>query len=314
MQRVKSKYAVPRVGSEIVVPGSIANLGPGFDTLALAVSLYLKVRVTRVIDDGDGRLTCRFGDAPPLGHNHIRRAFDAFPAKRGRRPSLEVEVTSDIPQRAGLGSSAAAAIAGLRLRELVDGPVDPDEMLSAAFRLDRHPDNVAAALLGGLTSSSVSDGRVSVARWRWPEEWRLIVATPDVPLLTSASRRVLPKKVSLADAVFNLQRVALLLGAVESGRPAGLRAALADRLHQPYRQRVVPGLREALALRHPDVMGVCLSGAGPSVVVFARRRFGAAAEALAAVYRKARVPCSIRTLKAHPGSDGGTFPGSEGDE
>lgn len=285
---------------EIVVPASIGNLGPGFDTLSLAVSLYLRVHVTRRIDDGRGRLITRFLDGLPAGQNRIERAFEALPARSKRLASLEVEVRSDIPQRAGLGSSAAATIAGLRLRELVDGRRPADELMSTAFSLERHPDNAAAALFGGLTTSCVmAGGRVAVGRWKWPASWRVLVATPDAGLATAQSRRVLPATVPLADAVFNLQRVARLLAAVQSRHAADLAGAFEDRCHQSYRQALVPGLRHALALNHPDVLGVCLGGAGPSVVVVARRNLAAISRLLGAIYEKEGLACTVRTLRVH---------------
>jgi homoserine kinase len=297
MQRVKRPC-------EIVVPASIANLGPGLDTLGLAVGLYLRVRVTAVIEDGRGRLACRFLDGPLGGPNRIQRAFTALGPVRRRSPSLEVEIQSDIPKRAGLGSSAAATIAGLRLREMLDGPRSGDEILSAASKIEGHPDNAAAALFGGVTSCCRrDDGTIAIARWPWPSGWRVIVATPEVELPTSVSRRALPKAIPLADAVFNVQRVALLLGALQSGRVPDMREALRDRAHQPYRQRLVPGLRRLLALRHPDVIGICLSGAGPSVAAFAAGNAAGVEKVIAQVYAKERIPCTVRIVKVHREGD-----------
>ncbi len=289
---------------DIVVPASIANIGPGLDTLGLAVGLYLRVRVTAIIEDGRGRLACRFLDGPLGGPNRIQRAFTALAPARRRSPSLEVEVQSDIPKRAGLGSSAAATIAGLRLREMLEGPRSGDEILSAASKIEGHPDNAAAALFGGVTSCCRrDDGTIAVAKWPWPSGWRVIVATPEVELATAVSRRALPKSIPLADAVFNVQRVALLLGAVQSGRVKDMREALRDRAHQPYRQRLVPGLRQLLALRHPDVIGICLSGAGPSVAAFASGNAAGVEKLIAQVYAKERIPCTVRIVKVHREGD-----------
>jgi homoserine kinase len=284
----------------IRVPGSIGNLGPGFDTLGLAVSLYLRVRVRRKIDDGRGRLVTHYARPRPPGEDGIAHAFHAEPFRTRRPASLEIDVASDIPERAGLGSSAAAAIAGLRLRGLVDGPCSTDDMLRAACRIEHHPDNAAASLFGGLTSSSVADdGSVTVARWRWPASWKLVIATPDVPLSTDESRRALPAAIPQRDVVFNLQRLALLLHAVEHRDAVKMAGALADRVHQPYREPLVPALKQILDLRHPDVLGVCLSGAGPSVLAVARRNAEGVARALAAIYRRERVRCTIRAQRAH---------------
>jgi homoserine kinase len=293
-----------RVTRDLRVPASIGNVGPGFDTLGLAVALYLTIRVRQIADDGRGRLVCRFINGAPSGQNRIEQAFHALAPKRARRPSVAVEVRSDIPQRAGLGSSAAATIAGLRLRELSDGRRSSQDLVRVACELEGHPDNAAAAFFGGLTSSCVTDtGDVRVARWNWPRAWRVVVATPDMPLSTSASRRVLPKRIPLEDAVFNLQRVALLLAAVRDRDPDALSEALRDRCHQPYRQALVPQLRRALDLQHPDLLGVCLGGAGPSVVAIARRHAPDVARAVGALYRRGRVPCTVRTLTVHQGNN-----------
>jgi homoserine kinase len=282
------------------VPASIGNVGPGFDTLGLALSLYLRVIVRRVIDDGQGSLIAHFEHERPVAQNGIARAFTHWPFRTKRPRSIEVDVHSDIPERAGLGSSAAAAVAGLRLRELCDGRRAIDEMLAAGAALEGHPDNVSAVLHGGLTSSRVdADGGVTVASWRWPAAWTLVIATPHVQLATKDSRGALPERVPLRDAVFNLQRVTLMLHAVHTRSALEMKAAMQDRLHQPYREPLVPVLSRALALDHPDVIGACLSGAGPSVAVVARRNPASVERALASLYRKEGVPCTVRVLRVH---------------
>jgi homoserine kinase len=294
---------VLRVPHEVVVPGSIANLGPGLDTLGLAVALYLRVTITKVIEDGAGRLNCRFCDGPIGGPNRIQQGFDSMGSGR-RLPSLDVEVRSDIPLRGGLGSSAAATIAGIRLRELVDGRRAGDEILLAASKIEGHPDNAAAAILGGVTSCCTREnGTIAVSKWPWPAKWRIVVATPLVELATAVSRRALPKRVPLVDTIFNVQHVALLLSALQTGRVADMREALQDRVHQPYRQALVPGLRRLLALRHPDVIGACLSGAGPTVAVFASGNAAKVEGVVRAAYARERVPCMVRTVKVHREGD-----------
>ena len=216
-------------------------------------------------------------------------------------PGLRVQVSSEIPQTAGLGSSAAAAIAGLRLYEAVTAPRPPEDWLAMATELEGHPDNAAAALLGGITvSCQREDGRIIARSSRWPEAVRLVVATPEVGLQTSHARRVLPDEVPLADAIFNLQRALLFVHALRSGRYDDLREAMKDRWHQPARAPLVPGLAEAIAFDDPAVLGVCLSGAGPSIVALAtrRRREGGLASR-ATMYRRLGLPCTIRTLSAH---------------
>jgi homoserine kinase len=287
------------VALEIRVPASIANLGPGFDTLAVAVQLYLHLTVTFL--EGRGQLHFEFPECALDGENYIERAFQ-FVARQSARgfPSLHVVVHSEIPMRSGLGSSAAATVAGLRLYEAVAGPLPEQGLLNAACALEGHPDNVAAALLGGLTiSCQFSDRSIFATTIKWPPGLRFLVLTPDFPLSTSSSRGAVPETLSREDAVFNLQRVALLLEALRSGNYEVLREALQDRIHQPYRQKLVPGLVEALALQHPDLLGVCLSGAGPSIVALAERNFEAIEEMLARVFTSIGLPFTIRRLAAH---------------
>jgi len=288
---------------EIKVPASIANLGPGFDTLAVAVQLYLRLRVTRL--RGRGELQFHFVDLELHGENGIERAYRSLAgADFDGLPSLSVEVRSEIPMRAGLGSSAAATVAGLRLYEAVAGPVPLATLLNAACALESHPDNAAASLLGGLTAScQLADGVVRATSVAWPESLDFIVLTPELPLTTGESRAVLPQCVSRDDVVFNLQRVALLLNSLQSGDYSLLRHALNDRVHQPSRQKIVPALAEALEVEHPDLLGVCLSGSGPSIVAIAERNHREVARLLGSAYERGGVRYTVRTLQAHQRAD-----------
>jgi homoserine kinase len=295
---------------KITVPGSIANLGPGFDTLAVAVQLYLRLSIR--VEPGTNELHFHFTGGKFDGENYVERAFRFLAGQHGGSfPALSVEVDSEIPIRAGLGSSAAATVAGLRLYEAVKGPLPRRELLNAACGLECHPDNVAAALLGGLTAScQLPDGSVVAVRLNWPESLGFIVLTPESPLSTSVSRNALPEKISREDAVFNLQRLALLLHSLRSGDFSCLREALRDRIHQPFRQDLVPGLEQALSMEHPDLLGVCLSGAGPSIVAFAEQNFEGIEELLRKSFRALGLTFTIRNIKAHlqPTDTAGSFP------
>lgn len=299
MTRRGSRAALEEV--EIISPGSIGNLGPGFDTLSVAVQLYLRVRIVKVLADSPDTLHFAFVDHALVGENRIEHAFRQAREREGAGlPGLRVEVRSHIPPCAGLGSSGAATVAGLKLYDALRGARPPAQWLSLACEIDGHPDNVAAALYGGMTASCQGDGgRVTACAWRWPREIRFIVAIPAIRLGTSEARRVLPPSVPRADAVFNLQRAALLLRALDSRRYEDLREALRDRWHQPFRQSLVPGLEEALTVEHPHLLGVCLSGAGPSVVALATRSIPEIAARLEAVYRRMGVACVVKVLSAH---------------
>jgi homoserine kinase len=290
-----------RPGIEIAVPGSIANLGPGFDALSVAVQLYLRLTVTDVAPSRPDTVAWEF-DGAPDGENRIETAYRLARARGGASvPGLRVRVDSEIPQAAGLGSSAAAAVAGLRLYEAMTAR-RPD-CLALACEIEGHPDNAAASLLGGLTiSCQTGDGRIIARSLSWPENVKLVVATPDRGLRTSHARGVLPSAISLPDAVFNLQRALLFVRALQSGCYADLREAMRDRWHQPVRAALVPGLAEAIALDDPAILGVCLSGAGPSVVALSADGTDRAAALLGGLYKRLGLACTIRTLSAHNGN------------
>lgn len=289
------------------MPASVANLGGGFDTLAVAVQLYLRLRIIETRDDGRGTLTVVNSTPPVRGRNAVERAFEAIARHTGlRAPSVFVEAESEIPMTAGLGSSAAAAVAGLRMFERVTEPLPEGVLLAVATSLEGHADNAAAALCGGLTSVIEREGQEPIAlRWDWPEELCLVVATPASGLATSKARAALASTVSRKDAVFNLQRVLALVHALQSRNFAGLREAVGDRWHQPARAALVPQLADVLALEDSDVLGAFLSGAGPSVAVLARRESRRVEELLSSLYERAGSPVVVRTLNVHQASDQG---------
>ena len=314
--RAVPKHAGPRVsvaqararigGAQIAVPASAANLGPGFDTLAVALTLYLRVRVSEILDGSINGLSFEF-TGPRPADNYVERAFRALADEEELEfPTLTLDVQSDIPMQAGLGSSAAATVAGLLLYDRLAGHRADRDLLRLAATLEGHADNVAAALQGGLTMSCVLDDGAVIARSsRWPDAVRFVAATPAVAVPTVDARRVLPHSVPRADAVFNLQRALLLMRAVQGGELDLLREALRDRWHQSYRAPLVPGLDEALALRHPRLLGVCLSGSGPTVLAFCTGAVEEISAMLADVYRRRDLPADIRVLAAH---EAGTSP------
>ena len=289
-------------GEQIVVPGSTANLGGGFDTLGLAVQLYLRVRIIEVREDGGSRLEVVRSTPPVSGRNAVERAFQAMVERTGRQtPTVLVEVESDIPMAAGLGSSAAATVAAIRVFARVSGPVDPGVMLGVAAAIEGHADNAAPALHGGLTSVVDRDGLDPlVLAWPWPDELHIVTATPSMGLSTAKARAALAPAITRQDAVFNLQRVLALVHALQSRNYGALREAVADRWHQPARAALVPHLTAVLALDDADVLGAFLSGAGPTVAVLAHRNLPRVERLLESTCERAGVPVTVRTLAVHP--------------
>jgi homoserine kinase len=206
---------------------------------------------------------------------------------------------------AGLGSSAAATVAGLRLFERVAHGLSDRELLAAATSLEGHADNAAPALFGGLTSVIADEGHAPEAlHWTWPEELRLVVATPSIGLATAKARAALPDHLHRRDAIFNMQRVLSLVHALQSGDYERIREGVRDRWHQPARANMVPLLSEVLAMDDPDVLGAFLSGAGPSVAIIARQHFERLEQLLSTMYARAGHQAVVRTLAVHHASAG----------
>jgi len=258
------------------VPGSSANLGPGFDALGVALQIYLECRFSL-----SNRLTIRAKgrDAELIStreDNLIWQTALAVAARaRMTLPAVNLDIINDIPIGKGLGSSAAALTAGVVIAEkLLDLRWKPARILDEAARLEGHPDNVSACVLGSIVASAVEPGGMTRAvRIEMPENFSLAVVIPNYALPTKESRAVLPECYSRADATFNVQRAALLMAAFATADMSVFPTALDDRMHQQVRSQLVPGLAEILRLRAPGLLGCTLSGAGPGVLVFYERGY-----------------------------------------
>jgi len=258
------------------VPASSANLGPGFDALGLALGLYL----TCTFEPADRlsiRASGRDADRIPTGEDNLiwqtalRVARDVGDAIR----PIALHIDNDIPIEKGLGSSAAALTAGVVIADQLLGlHWKPHRILDEAAQIEGHPDNVAACVLGSIVASAIDAGGVARAvRLELPAIYDVAVVVPDFLLPTAAARAVLPEQYSRQDAVFNVQRSALLIAALATGTTSAFPAAFEDRMHQPYRYSLVPGLEEIVNLRAPGLLGCALSGAGPSILVFYEREY-----------------------------------------
>jgi homoserine kinase len=316
-ERVKGESVVTEGAAEIAgargrafevrVPASTSNLGAGFDCFGLALQLYLTVRATvlptsdeacRVRSRGEGQ---REGALSRTADNLIYRAMLFAAEHEGLAlPPLRLAVHNELPLSRGLGSSAAAIVAGIKLCSSVcDKNISDEEVLRYAFEMEGHADNVAAALYGGWVVTCVkSDANVIAIKRHWPSELKVVAVSPSTPLKTSLARARLPRTVELVDAVNNLQRVALFSAAIETGADELLWEAMQDHLHQAHRQSLIPGLTEALATpSQPGLVGLALSGSGPSVIALARDHFSEIGEAIANSFQRHGAETTVRLLE-----------------
>ena len=283
------------------VPATTANLGCGFDVLGLALQIYNTFKLTLTPEPG-WRVTLPDGvDLPSDGNNLVFRAARDVFAKIGDKPAgLHLALDMDIPLARGLGSSSAAIVGGLLAANALAGnPLKRETLLDMAVEIEGHPDNVTPALMGGLTLSYAVDECHAFLPLDFPSDLSLIVAIPDFELPTAKARAVLPRQISRADAVFNCSRAALLVAALQMKRYDLLPAAMDDRLHQPFRAALVPGMHAAMAAGYrAKALGGVLSGAGPTLVALARSDPQAVASAVSDAFAAHHVTCRTQLVQA----------------
>jgi homoserine kinase len=254
------------------LPATSANLGPGFDTLALALKLHLEIEA----EPGEGfRIEATGRNADACGttkDNLLIETYSVLLRHHGQAViPLLIRMKNGIPLGMGCGSSAAVRLAAVALASHFGGlGWDGERILAEACRMEGHPDNAAACWLGGFVASAADGERVQAVRFALPAAWRAVLVLPENPLATTTSRAVLPAAWPRRDVVENLQRVALMTAAMATGRGDLLANAMRDRLHQPYRAEVCPLLRRLLPLAgQGGILGAALSGAGPAVLLLA---------------------------------------------
>jgi len=265
------------VAISVTVPGTTANLGPGFDCLGAALTLYNHFHFT-LLDGPPGTVNIEVSgveaervvtDASNLAY----QAFAQFYKQQGlAAPAVAINIELTVPLARGLGSSSTAIVGGLLgANALAQQPLPQSTLIEMAIALEGHPDNVVPALVGGCQLVVVGDDGVStLCPITWHSDITPVVAIPDFELSTTAARQVLPATYSRADAIFNTSHLGLLLRGLETGNGEWLRAALRDRIHQPYRQTLIPGYDVVTqAAQSAGAYGLVISGAGPTLLALA---------------------------------------------
>ena len=279
-------WLAERDGSRVTVevPGSSANLGAGYDCLGVALAITNRIEVeVRVWSRGEIELTVEGEGQDELtgdrNNRFVRGLEAALRAARGELPAgvgWRISMRNQIPLARGLGSSAAATVGGVLAGNALAGEaLSMSELLRIACEIEGHPDNAAAALLGGFVVSAMTDGAVEAIRFQSPRDLRAVLFIPELRLPTDQMRAALPASVPLADAVANLGAVAVGVAGLATGRYDLLARLTVDRLHEPYRAAVYPQLpRMVAAAREAGALGACLSGAGSTILAFAESMAG----------------------------------------
>ena len=280
----------------VKIPATTANLGPGFDCLGLALNLYNYVSIEKsknfeVLISGEGKEDIS-QDETNIVYQCIRSVVEKAWEKKSKESKREIIKTSgklifrkedfstlritlsnNIPPARGLGSSSSALVGGaLGANYLMGSPLSDQELIEIMTEIEGHPDNILPAFFGGLlVSTQLADGEILWRKIKLNPKWRYLVVIPDFQLTTEESRRALPKSVPFSDAAFNLGRMGLVMEGFLKEDIRLLGKVMDDRLHEPYRKDLVPGLKEILEILRKEGYPVALSGAGPTVMAIVER-------------------------------------------
>ena len=287
------------------LPGSTSNLGPGYDALGLALSIYNHITIkTRsrpgvsITVEGEG-----LGILSTDENNLIYHAAN-FTAQRAKKtlPGLDLHMQNHIPLARGLGSSSTAIVAGVVLaNHLIGEPFSQNEMLNIATEIEGHPDNVSPCLLGGFTASAIDNNRVACVHALPPTELRAVVAIPEFELKTKEARNALPDTLSLTDAVFSISRACLVTAAMITGDLNQLATGMQDRLHQPHRTKLIPGFDCILQKATENgALGAALSGAGPTLLALTTKNADAIGQAMIDIWHKKGIAACYQVLDIDP--------------
>lgn len=294
----------------VKVPATTANLGPGFDCLGLALPIYNEITVEETVMPGSGVEINIIDETekydtlsiPKDENNIVYKAIELLYNFVGQTASdMKITIKTNIPVTRGLGSSAAVIVGGLMAaNKLLGNPADEAVLLSIASEVEGHPDNVTPAMMGGFCAASIEDdGSVAYSKILWPEDWKLTVLIPDYELDTKIARSILPEKITVSDAAYNVRKASMLIDAVYRQDFELMKKCLKDKLHQPYREQLIKGFKELTELleNKDDILGCVISGAGPTILVISKNDgFEKVENEVKQIFDDYNVNCDIRTL------------------
>jgi len=285
----------------IITPASTSNIGPGFDTLGIALKLYNRLDIAESEKNMEIEFERGVEDMFCDGiRRMVRRTVGAFTAASGKEISgVRLVFRSDIPIARGLGSSATFRMGTLvGLNEWAGKPLDRDALLEIGCRIEKHTENSVAGTVGGLTASGFINGHVQYARFDIAEKITFIAAVPERPMSTSETRKILPRRVNFSDAVFNINRTALLIDAFSSGKYDRLAELLEDKLHQPHRAKILrPLFKVIAAAREAGAWGAFLSGSGSTIMAVATKSMENVKKAMQSKLDEEGWPSKMYSLK-----------------
>ncbi|MBT9317792.1 homoserine kinase [Leptothoe spongobia] len=287
--------------AQVTVPATTANIGPGFDCLGAALTLYNHFQFT-LAETLTITITGKEADRLSTGpDNLVYKAFEAVYTHLNKpTPPVHIDIDLHVPLSRGLGSSSTAIVGGLVGANLLAGsPLSQDEIATLATAIEGHPDNVVPALLGGCRLAVHGENdQLTLCQIPWHESIIPIVVIPDFELATAAARRVLPDSYSLADAIFNAAHLALLTQALANGNGDWLTKALCDRIHQPYRKTLIPSYDKIhTAALMAGAWGLVISGAGPTLFALANEKTAPnVCQTLGQPWQAIDIPCTVHQL------------------
>lgn len=287
----------------VSVPATTANLGVGFDCLGAALTLANEFQFAVVNSDTKLKITVLGKEAYKVGtgeNNLIYRSLLQLYQRIGKTPpNLEITIKLGVPLSRGLGSSATAIIGGLLgANNLAGNPLSQSEIIVMAIAIEGHPDNVVPALLGNCLLSVEDAGKWQICPIPWHQDVIPVVAIPNFELSTREARSVLPNEYSRSDAIFNISRMGLLLKALETNNGEWLKTALSDRLHQPYRQKLITGYQQIQqAAIDAGAYGMVISGAGPTLLALTNPdRVDSVVKSMAQTWSSIGINATVRSL------------------